>query len=175
MDSHVQKNAASLAEEVGAELAAELVTSNVFLSGNRHLSDGGIGHYITILDGKNIRLLGLAMCIIVDGKLEVKYSKDLWLLEGMPGSLAAGKRNSHSLADTAIVLFHLYFWKKLGLDSESHGTAVTTSSIYFETVAFKFGQLISELGEYIWRLIMVEAIITSESINATILARKINK
>lgn len=46
---------------------------------------------------------------------------------------------TYPLADTAVILFDLYVWKRLGFDSESYGTAVTASSVYFKSVAFKFG------------------------------------
>jgi hypothetical protein len=38
-------------------------------------------------------------------------------------------RKTYPLADTAVVLFDLYFWERLGLDSERDGTTMTASSI----------------------------------------------
>jgi hypothetical protein len=38
-------------------------------------------------------------------------------------------RKTYPLADAAVVLFDLYFWERLGLDSECNGTTMTTSNI----------------------------------------------
>jgi hypothetical protein len=40
-------------------------------------------------------------------------------------------RKTYPLADAAVVLFDLYFWERLGLDSDRDGTTMTASSIDF--------------------------------------------
>lgn len=47
------------------------------------------------------------------------------------------KTETYPLANTAVVLFDFYFWERLGLDSKSHGAAMTASSVYFESLAFE--------------------------------------
>jgi hypothetical protein len=70
MDSHVQRNAAGLAEMMSTEFPAELVAFGVFFSNDSHLWDGGVGHDIAILDYKFISYLKYIIFIIVDGKEE---------------------------------------------------------------------------------------------------------
>ena len=72
---------------------------------------------------------------------------------------------TYSLADAAVVLFDLYFWERLGFDSEGHGAAVTASGVYFEALAFKFGQFTRKLRWIIGWLVSIPAIMTSSSIN----------
>lgn len=72
---------------------------------------------------------------------------------------------TYSLADTAVVLFDLYFWKWLGLDSDRYGTAVTASGVYFESLPFKFWQFTDKLRWVIGWLVFIPAIMTSQSIN----------
>lgn len=54
MDSHIQRNAAGLAEVMGTEFAAELVACGVLFSNDSHLWDGRVGHDIAVLDCKLI-------------------------------------------------------------------------------------------------------------------------
>src|SRR5271155_3691651 len=75
---------------------------------------------------------------------------------------------TYPLADTAVVLFDLYFWERLCFDSESHGTAVTASSIYFQSLAFKVGKFTRELRWIIGWLVVIPAIIASQIISVTV-------
>jgi hypothetical protein len=73
--------------------------------------------------------------------------------------------STYPLADTAVVLFDLYFCKWFGFDSDCYGTAVTASGIYFETLAFKIWQFTSKLRWVIGWPVDSPAITTSQSIN----------
>jgi hypothetical protein len=77
-------------------------------------------------------------------------------------------RRTYPSADAAVVLFDLYFWERLSLDSECDSAAMTTSSIDLQSVAFKLGQFARKLRGFIGRLIFVPAIMTSKSISLNI-------
>lgn len=70
MDSHVQRNTASLAEVMSAELAAKLVDFCVFFSHDGHLGDGGVGHDIAVLRCMFVSQLRYIHCLflVVDRK-----------------------------------------------------------------------------------------------------------
>lgn len=79
------------------------------------------------------------------------------------------KTETYPLADTAVVLFDLYFWERLGFDSDRYGTAVTASGVSFESLAIKFRRFACELWWIIGWLEVVPVIITSKSISGMIL------
>ena len=70
------------------------------------------------------------------------------------------KTEAYPLADTTVVFFYLYFWERLGFDSDRYGAAVTGSGVYFESLAIKFRQFACELWWIIGWLEVVPVIIT---------------
>jgi hypothetical protein len=101
------------------------------------------------------------------GKKRSKFRSEC--LSGRNVRIRWQKTEAYPLADTAVVFFDLYFWERLGFDSDRYGTAVTASGVHFESLAIKFRQFACELWWIIGWLEVVPAIITSKSISGMIL------